>query len=149
MNTPVRQNPWSNYPFTTDRTTSRKYRILTGYHRVLNENSESQKGRCNIIIKSLRESASEVAEERKLYDESLMEKIRNQVGLQEKPVKIMRLGEKKHSNPEPDYSRPESCCSTEGRLLPAWLIGSHISTWQWWRAPDMYISTSVFPQWAG
>ena len=35
-----------------------------------------------------------------------MEKIRNQVGLQEKPVKIMRLGEKKHSNPEPDYSRP-------------------------------------------
>ena len=66
--------------------------VDTGYHRVLKESSERQKRRCNIIIKGLRESPSEAPEERKIQDGSLIEKIGNQVGLQEKPVKIMRLG---------------------------------------------------------
>ena len=80
--------------------------IDTGYHRVLQESSERHKRRCNIIIKGLQESPSEVGDDRKAFDASLFESISNLVGLQEKPVKIMRLGAIKE-NPEGSiYCRP-------------------------------------------
>ena len=80
--------------------------IDTGYHRVLPESSERHKRRCNIIIKGLQESLSEVGDDRKAFDASLFESISNQVGLQEKPDKIMHLGATKE-NPEGSiYCRP-------------------------------------------
>ena len=38
------------------------------------------------------ESQSEVADDRRAFDTTLFERISNQVGLQEKPAKILRLG---------------------------------------------------------
>ena len=79
--------------------------IDTGYHRVLRESSERHKRRCNIIIKGLPESQSEVADDRRAFDTTLFERISNQVGLQEKPAKIMRLGEIR-ANHESSNCRP-------------------------------------------
>ena len=64
------------------------------------------KRRCNIIIKGLQESPSEVGDDRKAFDASLFESISNLVGLQEKPVKIMRLGAIKENPKGSIYCRP-------------------------------------------
>lgn len=64
--------------------------IDTGYRRVLRESSECHKRRCNIIIKGLPESQSEVADDHRAFDTTFFERLSNQVGLQEKPAKIMR-----------------------------------------------------------
>ena len=79
--------------------------IDTGHHRVLQESSERHKKRCNIIIKGLPESQSEVADDRRAFDTTLFERISNQVGLQEIPVKIMRLGDIR-ANHESSNCRP-------------------------------------------
>ena len=57
------------------------------------------------IIKGLPESQSEVADDRRAFDTTLFERISNQVGLQEKPAKIMRLGEIR-ANHESSNCRP-------------------------------------------
>ena len=66
--------------------------IDTGYNRVHQESSERHNRGWNIIIKGLPESQSEVADDRRAFDTTLFERISNQVGLQEKPSKIIRLG---------------------------------------------------------
>ena len=66
--------------------------IDTGYNRVHQESSERHNRRWNVIIKGLPESQSEEADDRRAFDTTLSERISNQVGLQEKPSKKMRLG---------------------------------------------------------
>lgn len=66
--------------------------IDTGYNRVHQKSSERHNRGWNIIIKGLQESQSQVADDRRAFDTTLFERISNQVGLQEKPSKIIRLG---------------------------------------------------------
>ena len=80
--------------------------VDNGYIKVMQESSERQKRRCNVIIRGLEESQSDDAEEWKLHDERLFGVLADRVGLQDKPVKIMCLGRiNRESNPQ-QYNRP-------------------------------------------
>lgn len=57
---------------------------------------ERQKRRCNIIIKGVEESNSEVSEERQKHDEVLFSSLSTKIGLQEMPIKVTRLGKLNH-----------------------------------------------------
>lgn len=76
------------------------------YFKVIQENNERQKRRCNVVVRNVEESHSSDAEERKKHDEKLFTEIADQVGLQDKPVKIMRLGRFDNSPRSQQYNRP-------------------------------------------